>query len=403
MRSVGHAPPKKRGGGGKFTTEFKELERLAERYKNDPKKSGALYTQIVTKRKLEKMISTYIVGWKPDPRTGCVHPEYLDSTASGQLASVGPNALNPPKHNKKLAEKFRSMIEAPPGRVWVELDFSSFHGATLAALSGDEIYYRIAVKAGDAHSYLASHLVGEPIDANLPMDELKARLKDIKQRFAATRDTTAKQAGLGYNFGMQGPGLYARYEEYFEPRPCEFHPRKLCGQACETVQLLNRLYAKNHIWRQGQAAIASPEERIVSPFGHHRRFYSIYTWRQIKNAEGEPQWTRQPGDDLEDCYAFGPSNSAHCVFKEVQMDLDTAGVLEKYHFSLAYHDALFMLPLEEELDECVRICHSRMTQPIKELAHPVLCPDGLVVEAGVKYGKTWADMKDYPLKERLGL
>lgn len=404
MRHVGHAPPKKRGGGGKFTTEFKELERLAERYKNDPKRSGVLYTQIVTKRKLEKMISTYIIGWKPDPRTGCVHPEYLDSTASGQLASVGPNALNPPKHNKKLAEKFRSMIEAPPGRVWVELDFRSFHAATLAALSGDEVYYKVAVKAGDAHSFLASHMVGEPIDSRLSVPELIVRLKDIKSRHQALRDTSAKQANLGYGFGMQGPGLHARYPEYFEARPCAQHgDRKQCGYACEIVQLLNGIFARNHAWRQEAAAQCAADERMLSPFGHHRRFYSIYTWRQVKNSDGEPQWTRQPGDDLEDCYAYGPSNSAHCVFKEVQMDLDTAGVLEKYQFSLAFHDALYMLPLEEEVDECVRVCHTRMTQPIKELAHPVLCPDGLVVEVDVKTGKSWATMKDYDLKGKLGL
>src|SRR5262249_35848834 len=130
----------------------------------------------------------------------------------------------------------------PPGHTFIEMDYKSYHGATLAAESGDEVYYKIAVKAGDAHSFLASYMVKEPIDPTLPLEELIPRLEYIKKKYKAVRNKKAKPANLGYGFGMQGPGLYDRNQDSFESKE----------EACKLITMLDDLYSGNFKWRQSQ-------------------------------------------------------------------------------------------------------------------------------------------------------
>lgn len=405
-----HKVPKKKKKGGvrTATTDFKELEKLANTT-GDP-----LYKKIVGYRKFEKLISTYIDGWKPQ-EDGCVHPVFLASTATHQLASESPNALNPPKHNEVLANKFRSMIIAPPGYTWLELDFKSFHGATLAAESGDEVYYKIAVKVGDAHSFLASYLVNEPIDPTLSIEELKERCAYIKKKHKLVRNTSAKQANLGYGFGMQGPGLYERYAEYFEARPCKTPGhRQPCGHACQVIDMLDHLYEKNKKWRDSQIVEAfenggrNGSGWLLSKYGHIRWFNSIYTYRNLRceNCNGEGCWNcrqkgrvweRKNGSDIEDIYAFKPANHAHCAFKEVQIRLDNRGLLEKYGLRLPYHDAIWALCPDPLVEEGAHVMYQEMTQPLVRLAHPTLCPQGLVVDVDCNVGKSWDAMSGYKI------
>jgi uracil-DNA glycosylase family 4 len=422
MKLRRHKVPVAKGADGirRQTTAYKELEKLAKETK-DP-----LYTAVVSYRKFEKLISTYVGasadpptvgrvdGWRPQP-DGFVHPVFLDSTATKQLASESPNALNPPKHNKKLAEKFRSMIIAPPGHTFIEMDFKSYHGATLAAESGDEVYYKIAVKVGDAHSFLASYLVREPIDPTLGVEELKERCAHIKGKYTLIRNTSAKQANLGYGFGMQGPGMMERYPEYFDREACLHHPNKWCGHPCRIVDTLDHLYEGNKRWRDSQVEEAyqnggkNGSGWLISKYNSIRWFHSIYAYRrhscvycddmpghnyQCWRCHGKGSyWERKNGSDLEDIYAFKPANHAHCNFRDVQIRLDDRGLLEKYQFVLPYHDALYFLCPDAYVEEALPTVYAEMVKPIPRLAHPKLCPAGLIVDVDVAVGKSWDKME----------
>ena len=338
---------------------------------------------------------------------------------NGKVAITG-NCLNPPRPENVLAEAFNSMIVAPPGHVFVAFDYKSYHGATLAALSGDEVYYKVAVQAGDAHSFLTGHFMGMPVDINLPLDEMKRQLKAVKEKYAKERSQKYKSMNLGYGFGMQGPGMAERYPESFTISPTQvsqscFRRKKPhlvvscedCSkqertrQARAVVAWLDAQYAKNTAWRQQRAGQAARDEKIISTCGFVRRFYSVYEWRKELNDQGETEWKRRPGKDAESVYAFEPANHAHVNFREVHMRLNARGLLEKYNLILPFHDACWMLPRVEDLHDCVRDVAEEMRRPIKLLAHPVLCPDGLVVDVDAKSGVSWADMKELDIKEIL--
>jgi len=119
MEWKGHKVPQNRKTH-KPTTAAKEIDRLA-------KKTGdSLYINTLVGRAVNKVDSTYTLGWAPWD-DGRVHSEFAYGPASGQLNSRRPNVQNPPKHIRyerlrplNLPKKFRRLIKASPGHSIVE-------------------------------------------------------------------------------------------------------------------------------------------------------------------------------------------------------------------------------------------------------------------------------------------
>jgi len=107
-------------------------------------------------RSAQKMLSTYVEGIERaiDPYDDRVHATYLiHGTATGRLSSRQPNMQNVPRD-----KHIRNIFQAPPGRTYVELDYSQVELRVLAYLSGDRGLWDIYTNNRDLHDEVAASL-----------------------------------------------------------------------------------------------------------------------------------------------------------------------------------------------------------------------------------------------------
>jgi DNA polymerase-1 len=106
-------------------------------------------------RKAQKTLSTYVEGIeRAIDRDGRVHATYLiHGTATGRLSSRQPNMQNVPRD-----KHIRNIFQAPPGRTYVELDYSQVELRVLAYLSGDRGLWDIYTNNRDLHDEVAASL-----------------------------------------------------------------------------------------------------------------------------------------------------------------------------------------------------------------------------------------------------
>ncbi|MDE2098745.1 MAG: hypothetical protein KGL39_15935 [Patescibacteria group bacterium] len=119
------------------TTEAEELRRLGAKT-GDP-----IYTKILAYRKAAKAVSTYTMGWAPDPRDGCVHPQFGFRPATGQTSSYRPNC-------------FSGDTEILTSEGWMRFDQFS-DGLSVAAYSMDSGEVKFEVPSRIIHRELGSN------------------------------------------------------------------------------------------------------------------------------------------------------------------------------------------------------------------------------------------------------
>jgi DNA polymerase-1 len=342
------------------TTEAVELERLAKRTRD------TMYTRILDYRRIAKMKSTYVDGWKPGA-DGRVHTQFTFRPATGQLSSRNPNAQNTPKR-AALASRFNEILEAPPGYKLVEIDYSSFHVLTTGYEAKDPVYYRMARL--DPHSFLASYMrsVNRPIDPSLPDEQILRLTSEIKKEFKSVRNNQAKPGILGYGFGLGINNFYNQNIEHFRNR----------AEAQEVYDLLDRLFPVAKKWRDQIRKQAHSQGYLISKHGYIRHFHEVYKWDPKRQG-------LVPGNDSEAAIAFLPANDAFGHIKEAMLRVEEMGANERYGFVNQIHDSLMFCCPDRLVMECLKVVSREMLRPSTYLADPILCPEGLWcgVEAGV--------------------
>lgn len=376
MKGKGHKPPKGKleddDGNKKDTTAKKELQRLAHRTGDN------FYLRVIEYRELSKMRGTYIDGFKPHA-DGKVHTTFTFDTGTGQLTSRNPNIQNFPKHGR-LAKAVRGMVAAPEGQIIVEADFKSYHVLTTGFEAEDASYMRMARL--DMHSFVAgcflnlwSPAVMEESDDAL-MDRFKWLKSDPERK--RVRDKQAKPSILGIGFGMGYRRLYQENLEHFdgEKTARKFH------------DLLRGLFPKVFAWQDAIRQRAHRDQFLRSRFGHLRRFYEVFTWKNGALA---------PGDQAEEAVAFLPANHAFGNIRETMKEMARLGLDERFGLCNNVHDSFVYVFRREMLDEFLATVIPVLRAPSKVLTHPILAPNGLTVDVEVAAGRTWAEMEEIKL------
>ncbi len=173
---------KKNKDSKNYKTTAEELEKHAE--------ESEIVRQILRYRKVQKINSTYIEGFKPLIREGKVHTTYnQNNTATGRLSSANPNLQNIPVRTDEGRE-LRKLFTASEGNVLIDADYSQIELRLLAHFSSCKELIEAYCQGEDIHSLTASQVF------NVPLDEVTSQLR-----------REAKAVNFGIIYGISAFGL----------------------------------------------------------------------------------------------------------------------------------------------------------------------------------------------------
>lgn len=150
------AGAKKTKDSKNYKTTAEELEKYVDEHEIIP--------LILRYRKIQKIASTYIEGFKPLIHNGKVHTTYNQSnTQTGRLSSVNPNLQNIPIRTEKGRE-LRKLFTAREGNVLIDADYSQIELRLLAHFSGCKELIQAYCEHKDIHAITASQVFEVPLE-----------------------------------------------------------------------------------------------------------------------------------------------------------------------------------------------------------------------------------------------
>jgi len=376
-------PIPKRFKDGKDSTADKELERLEVSTGDQVIKLSRLI------RAYSKMGNAYAGkvledgtiegGWYPGP-DGRVRATFTFGPATGQMAAREPSVLTTPKRRPDLAKKFRECIRAESGHLLVEHDFRAYHARTLGLAAESANYMRLADM--DIHSYLTGHLVhykGIETCLDLPDDDLRAYLKEIKSQYKAIRDFKAKPTILGVGFKMGYRRLYFENRDSLQD----------VNEAKYILDTLKGLFPEVFQWQDDICEKADRDHRLINSWGAVRWFWDIFKWQRVNG-----EWRKSSSKDAEKVVAYLPSSNAHYMFRDKLLQAQSRGWLDRYQLINYIHDAVLFHCPKSLVDECVYNITELLQSPVPELANRKVAPEGFTCAVEASVGEDWARMEE---------
>ncbi len=152
------------------STSAEVLEELSDKHEIIP--------LILKYRKVSKLNSTYIEGFKPliDKKTGLIHTVFNQTlTTTGRLSSKEPNLQNLPVRDEDGKEIRECFVPSDSDHILVGADYSQIELRLLAHFSKCEKLISAYNRGDDIHALTASHVFGVPLDSVTPQMRRKAK------------------------------------------------------------------------------------------------------------------------------------------------------------------------------------------------------------------------------------
>ncbi len=198
---IGHGV-KKNKDSKNYKTTAEELEKYAD--------ESEIVRQLLRYRKVQKINSTYIEGFKPLIVKGKVHTTYNQSlTATGRLSSMNPNLQNIPVRTEEGRE-LRKLFIASEGNVLIDADYSQIELRLLAHFSGCKELIKAYCEGGDIHALTASQVFNTPLEKVTP--QLRRAAKAVN--FGIIYGISAFGLSNDLNIGAKRAKEYI--DKYFE-------------------------------------------------------------------------------------------------------------------------------------------------------------------------------------------
>ncbi len=229
---------------------------------------------LLERRGLKQTISFFINGWKKRMHNGKIYPNFnIHVTVTGRTSSNEPNLQQVPRD-----KQIRSLIGAPPGWTFMEVDYSQIELRIVAMLSGDATMNRVFAMGEDIHSTTASSLNGKP-----PSEQSKEDRK------------SAKAVNFGFVYGMG----WRKFKDYARDN----YGVKLTEKEAELYRKrFFETYNELPDWHEKQRRIARMFKQVRNPIGRLRRLPEVDSPDKGKVAEAERQSINSPvqsfGSDL---------------------------------------------------------------------------------------------------------
>ena len=327
----------KKKGGKNYKTTAEELEKYAD--------SHEIVRAVLRYRKIQKLYSTYVEGFKPLLVQGRVHTTYTQcATETGRLSSVKPNVQNIPVRTEEGRE-LRKLFKASEGNVFIDADYSQIELRLLAHFSNCPALIDAYCNNQDIHASTASQVFNVPIEHVTP--DLRREAKAVN--FGIIYGISA--FGLANDLNISTKQAKAYIDKYFET------------------------YPEVKTYMSGNVEKAQNDGYVTTLFGRRRVINEIRSSNFMVRAFGERAAMNMP---LQGSSADIIKRAMINVYNQLKVGGYKAKLV------LQVHDELIIdCPVEEE-KAVVKILKNEMENAVS-LAIP------LTVEVGV--GKTWYETK----------
>ncbi len=197
------------GRGSKKSKESKNYKTTAEELEKYAEESE-IVRLVLRYRKVQKLYSTYIEGFKPLIRNGKVHTTYNQIvTATGRLSSLNPNLQNIPVRTEEGRE-LRKLFMASDGNVLVDADYSQIELRLLAHFSNCKELIEAYCEGKDIHATTASQVFDTPLDKVTSDQRRQAKAVNFGIIYGISA------FGLSQDLGISARQAQAYIDKYFE-------------------------------------------------------------------------------------------------------------------------------------------------------------------------------------------
>ena len=217
-------------------------------------------------RKWAKYMNTYLTPWSAKlDSSSRIHPSFkLHGTVTGRLS--GEDGV----HQVPRDQFIRSLIGAPPGWSFFEIDGSQIELRVAAAIANEHTMLRIFATGGDIHSATGSLVTGKD-----PKDVTKDERKK------------AKAVNFGFLYGMG----WKKFKQY----SWEKYGIRLKDAECKAFR--DRFFDKYsdlRAWHDRSRRLVRNIGYVVSPLGRKRRLPDIYSSDEGMQSAAEREAINSP-------------------------------------------------------------------------------------------------------------
>ncbi len=324
---------------GRYATNETEISQYAEQF--------PFIQKLLEYRELTKLRSTYVetLVTKVDD-TGRIHTSYTQVAAStGRLSSSNPNLQNIPA-GEGFGQKIKSCFKAGEGKTFLSFDYSQQELRILAHLSKEESLMKAFQEKKDIHTATAAEIFHVDFD-----------------KVTHEQRRTAKTINFGVIYGMGSFGMSQQLHIPVEVA------QKFIDTFYETYPNIKKYY--DHYLERGKI-----DGFVETILGRRRYVFEHKGQTTIDNA------TRRV------LINFPIQGSAADLMKKAMITVHKEVVANNpdCQLLLQIHDDLVFEVTDEKkiLDEVIKRVHHIMCT-----VYPLSVP----IEADVKIGKNWGEMK----------
>ena len=351
---------------------------------------------LVEYRSLQKMLSTYIEGWKEF----MVGPElFLGTKLHGTVTGRYSSRL----HQVPRDGTIRNLVEAPPGWTFVQGDLSQAELRVAAIASGDpelircynegiDVHWRTTLNVlqmGGSEEYIrmARETVARdyPLEYDAPLERIchllsvmgHDRAIEIDKRWKEKRKQS-KGINFGYLYGM-GAWKFAEYAKLKYDWEVDHH------EAEEIRNAFFSTYSSLSAWHERQRQLVKIDGFVRSLIGRKRRLPGIWSPDKGVRAECERQAINSPIQGfIGDLKVMGMLD----IYEKIQVPSSGSALRIKGEV----HDSILMWVKNEHLEEVLPQIKECMERPSTLLKFGVELPVPIVADLEVGpwgAGKTW--------------
>ena len=331
------AGSKKTKGSKNYKTTAEELEKYAD--------SSEIVRYVLRYRKIQKINSTYIEGFKPLIVNGRVHTTYNQSyTQTGRLSSANPNLQNIPIRTAEGRE-LRKLFTASKGHVLVDADYSQIELRLLAHFSQCKELIDAYCNGRDIHAITASQVF------EVPLEEVTPQMR-----------REAKAVNFGIIYGISAFGL---------SNDLNIPPKK----AKEYIDRYFETYSDVKEYMNKNVEKASRDGYVETLFGRRRVINELQSSNFNVRSFGERAAMNMP-----------LQGSSADIIKVAMINVHNRLLKEglKAKLVLQVHDELVIDSPEDEAAIVAKLLQEEMEHAV-QLRVPMLAESGM--------GRTWFETK----------